>query len=466
MKRTALVALATLLSVACAMVLGASVALHPIAPFVLAAALGVAIAAVSSPFGLLIAFMGVLFTRPAEFFPALSVLSLAKVMSLGSLGYFVVVRLFTRDLRVAKTPHNFWLAWLVFAVIVSAQLGTDPGRSMGQITDAFVKILVLYFLILHLVASPRRAVQFTSSIVVFTAGLGAYALVMKVTGQATIEGSRAALVGFLGDPNDLAMTLLMGFPFAAERALRTKGGPRVFYGVCAFLLLAGIVSTQSRGGLLGLAAGGGIMLRDRVKNVLVVAPIVLCGLVGMIVLGGHADRQSGAVGEGHVDESAQGRLDAWGAGVRMLLHNPVSGVGYNRFAQNYERYALNPAIWGEHETHNAYIKCMSEVGLFGFIPFMALVLRSLYVTYRLRRAREHLTPRPAEDALVRAGMPCLVGFLVTTIFLSATWHWFLYIMLAQCAAWERIWLAEPREQQPSPTPEARGGALGRVRSEE
>jgi pimeloyl-ACP methyl ester carboxylesterase len=41
------------------------------------------------------------------------------------------------------------------------------------------------------------------------AGLGAYALHAKITGTATIEGSRAALVGYLGDPNDLAMTLLM-----------------------------------------------------------------------------------------------------------------------------------------------------------------------------------------------------------------------------------------------------------------
>ncbi len=441
---------ATALSLGLAVIFGASVAVHPVAPLVLAGTLGVIIAALSSPFGLLIAFMAVLFTRPAEFFPALSVLSLAKVMSLGSLTYFVVVRLFTRDASIAKTPHSRWLAWLVIAVIVSAQLGTDPGRSMQEITDAFVKILVLYFLIIHLVATPQRAVSFTSSIVVFTAGLGGYALVMKLTGQATIEGSRAALVGFLGDPNDLAMTLLMGFPFAAERALREHGKERLLFGVCTFLLLAGIISTQSRGGLLGLAACGGIMLRDRVKNIMVVAPIVLCGLLALVAAGGYADRQSGAVGESAVDESAQGRLDAWGAGMWMLVRNPATGVGYNRFAQNYERYAVNPALWGEHETHNAYIKCASEVGLFGLVPFMALVIRSVLVTLRLRRARESLERTDAQDALLRAALPSLAGFLMTTIFLSATWHWFLYIMLAQCAAWERIWLCDSAPLDPSP----------------
>ena len=73
-----------------------------------------------------------------------------------------------------------------------------------------------------------------------------------VTGAVAVEGSRAAFVGLLGDPNDLALILLSFAPFALEAALCNQGKTRFRFGFVYAVLVIGVLTTQSRGGLLGI----------------------------------------------------------------------------------------------------------------------------------------------------------------------------------------------------------------------
>jgi hypothetical protein len=87
---------------------------------------------------------------------------------------------------------------LTGAVLLSSLVGSDRPASMATFTDVYVKIMILYVLILNLVDSTKKISLFYVVIVSACAGLGAYALHAKITGTATIEGSRAALVGHSG----------------------------------------------------------------------------------------------------------------------------------------------------------------------------------------------------------------------------------------------------------------------------
>jgi hypothetical protein len=76
------------------------------------------------------------------------------------------------------------------------------------------------------VNTPGRAAATLTTLGAVGAALGAYALHAKLTGTAQIEGSRAGFVGLLGDPNDLALVLLMGMPFLASAFMMTRGSRR------------------------------------------------------------------------------------------------------------------------------------------------------------------------------------------------------------------------------------------------
>lgn len=433
---------------------------HPLAPLGLLVGVVGAAALFRSGFTLLCGFVAVLFLRPAEIVPALAAARPAMVLASMSVVMLVGLRLVSRDGRWPRSPHTPLMAALTLAVLASSVFGTTPAQSMATFQEVFVKIVLLYVLILALVDSPDRAAAMQVVIASSCTVLGVYALYLKESGGAMVEGSRAGFVGLLGDPNDLALSLLMAFPFLVEATRVTRGGKRAFFLLALVAVLAGILSTQSRGGLLGVGGAFWLLARHWIPSV--PRRLVILGLVGALAftVAGVSKRQSGGAGTEGIDESAQGRLDAWKAGGRMLMRRPVLGVGFSAFQDNYASYASGAVIWGKHEAHNSFVKAAAETGFAGLVPFVLLAGRSLLVGARLmsrpRRAdRDEGLSGAAADAL----LPTLVAFFVSAFFLSQCWNWFTYILIALAAAYERTWLAQPVPQRPNTHAASHPGTL-------
>jgi len=422
---------------------------HPLAPA--GAVIGVTLAlwTFASPFRALLGFMLMLLLRPADIVPQLAVLQPAKMFALGALGLWAIEKMVKQDVSWPRSKLDPYFVWLTAALLASSFVGTDPGTSIALFQDVFVKIIILYVLILNLVTTPGRAATALTTIAAACAALGVYALQAKVTGQATIEGSRAGFVGLIGDPNDLALCLLMGMPFLASAVMETRGRQRWIFGLLLAAVVAGIVSTQSRGGFLGMGAAAFILLREKVKSRAMQIGILAVGMAVLMAASGMSKRSSGG-GEGDgIDESAQGRLDAWKAGMRMVKSRPLLGVGYDRFADNYPIFVTDAVIWGKLEAHNSFVKAAAETGIVGFVPFMAMVVLSFQSAGRVRKRRQELTD-PLERAAAGSLFPTITAFFISAFFLSQCWSWFTFILLALIAATERSLPAAPVSQGAEP----------------
>ena len=424
-----------------AFVVGASaVALHPTAG--IGIALGIAAIAwvLSNSLNATLAFIMVLVLRPADHFPALASMQPAKLIGLIAILSLLITKLFHRDMRLSRAPLGKWLLALTAGVLLSSFMSTNQKASLDLFGDAFVKMLIMYGLLVHLVTTKEQSVRLNLVLGLCTAGLALLAIYVRMSGLATIEGNRAAIVGLLGDPNDLALVLVIYVPLFLELMLEDSGRRRLGWGLLLAILIAGIFMTVSRGGALALIAAVGFSLYDRGRLGLrvLLAPALVVVVIAMLVLAGWNDRESGAFRAGQLDQSAQGRLDTWSSGVRMTIHNPVFGVGFGQFPDNYESYVMSPVIWGEHDAHNSFIKAAAETGLAGFIPFMALVLLTFRIGYRRRKA-EVPEDSPIERAVRRSLFPSMVGFCVAAFFLSQCWSWFLFILFAQAATMYEIW---------------------------
>jgi O-antigen ligase len=425
---------------------GSLAVIHPLVPAGAVAGLTVLLWTFASPFRALLGFMLVLMLRPADMFPALAALNPARVFALVALGLWVVEKMVRQDLSWPKNPLDRWFVWLNVALIVSSFLGTDPGTSLAMYQDVFVKIIILYVLILNLVNTPGRSAITLTVIAAATTWLGVYAVQAKFSGAAQIEGSRAGFVGLLGDPNDLALVLLMAMPFLASAVMETKGRRiRWVFGLMLVAVVAGIVSTQSRGGFLGLGAASAILLREKVRSRAVQFTVLAVGMAALVAVSGMSGRSSGGADGDGIDESAQGRLDAWKAGLRMLKSRPHIGVGYDRFADNYPSYVVDAVNWGKLEAHNSFVKAFAETGLFGFTPFLAMVGLSFRSAKRTRDRRQELAD-PLERAAAGALFPTMVAYFTSAFFLSQCWTWFTYILLALVAATERSLPPKPVPQ--------------------
>lgn len=421
---------------------GATALVHPAAP--LAVVVGVILVGwvLASPYRALMGFMLVLMLRPTDLVPALAALQPAKMLALASLGLWTLDRLLRRDTTWPANPLDRHMIGLTVASLISAKLSFIPGDSMTFFQEVFVKVVILYVLMIALINTPARLLSTVQAIAGACTFLGGYALWAKATGTSQIEGSRSAFVGLLGDPNDLALVLLMSFPFLASAVMATKGGQRWRYGLLLAVVIGGIVSTQSRGGFLGMGAAGWILLGDRVKSRAIQVMVVVIGLGGLVAMSGMSKRSSGGADSDGIDESAQGRLDSWYAGFRMLKRRPLFGVGLAAFADVYPNFAADTVFWEKHEAHNTFVKAFSEVGLVGFIPFMGLVIHSFKSAKRARERRDAIAD-PLERAAAGALLPTLAGFFTSAFFLSQCWGWFTFILFALAGAAQAIAAALP-----------------------
>jgi O-antigen ligase len=424
-----------------AVAVGASAAaLHPMAGLGIAVGIAAIAWVLSNSLNATLAFIVVLILRPADHFPALASMQPAKLIGLVAILSLIITKLFHRDMRLSRAPHGKWLLALTGGVLLSSAMSTNPTASFDLFGDAFVKMLIMYGLLVHLVTTKSQSVRLNLVLGLCTAALALLAIYVRMSGLATIEGNRAAIVGLLGDPNDLALVLVIYVPLFIELMLADSGKRRLAWGLLLAILVAGIFMTVSRGGALALIAAVAFSFYDRGRlgfRVLL-APTLVAVVIAMLVLAGWNDRSSGAFRAGQLDESAQGRLDTWSSGVRMTLHNPFFGVGFGQFPDNYESYAMSPVIWGEHDAHNSFIKAAAETGLVGFVPFMALVLLTFRIGYRRRKA-EVPEDSSIERAVRRSLFPSMVGFCVAAFFLSQCWSWFLFILFAQAATMYEIW---------------------------
>jgi O-antigen ligase len=99
-------------------------------------------------------------------------------------------------------------------------------------------------------------------------------------------------------------------------------------------------------------------------------------------------------GQEERDSSAQSRIEIWNGGVKMLLNNPVFGVGPGNFYQNIGKYQpLHPG----RDAHNTFIRCAGELGFPGLIILLLILLNAARILLKLKQNFFMLPPDTGEE---------------------------------------------------------------------
>ncbi len=194
-------------------------------------------------------------------------------------------------------------------------------------------------------------------------------------------------------PNIVAGALAPLVPLAFAFAWMQQRKRRALALVIALLMASVIFLTQSRGALLGLALGFGVMLLWRVPRAgwLILIALLLGG--SFLILNPMRD-----VGALLFDDSAntvKGRIELWERALFILRDFPFTGIGLGAFESNvlvlYPLFENTPGEPIPH-AHNLYLQMGADYGVGGFIAFLALVTTTLGVgihnARRLRATRE------------------------------------------------------------------------------
>lgn len=369
-----------------------------------------------------ILYIMMIFIRPQEYVEAIKGWPLQYVAAILCIASIFLEGAFSFE-KLKRSPA-VWLL-VVFWLWISATWvfnGWAGGLWFNFLN--FMPVALTFFLIILTVDSFSKLRIMAWVLVSMALFLAIQAIIQYNTGQGL--GGVTALqtnydagmvrvrgVGLYADPNDMAINMV---PFAA---LLLPAFHRNFMsrswvpGILALIPLAvGIAFTTSRGAFLGLLAVGWFYMYKRVGKTL---SLVGAGLLLLVILA--APR----MGELNTQEdSARARLDHWSYGLALLRQNPVAGVGMGGFTEDYYRTA-----------HNSFILVIAECGLVGGLLWVAIFLAA-YRDIRLTRVLSRAPPwlDPALNALQGA----IIGWLVCAMFLSQTYKFTSFILVAMVVA--------------------------------
>ncbi|MBY0246078.1 MAG: O-antigen ligase family protein [Nitrospiraceae bacterium] len=385
-------------------------------------------------YGLLL-FFALDYIRPGSYVPAMNALHLNSIVPLLVFLGSLVSKGQVKVSEVLSSVNARWIMFLLVLIVLSG-LTCDVKIYALDVFEKVVGYSIIFFII------RKEVYSFDRMNGVFTA----LVLVHLVIGALTPDlfsgdGERHYIAsgGFLGDGNDFALSVNIAIPLCLFLMQSAQGFTRkVFFAGALTVLIFGVVATQSRGGILALASVGlyywsrserkllgGIGLAVVVMFVFIVAPPQFFDRMGTMT-------QTGEEMEG----SAQGRLLAWGAGVRMAMDHPLLGVGPGHYPVKYgaeykpEGYGLNEIPW--QTAHSSYFLLLGELGIPGLIFLLGIIGSNLAAGERtLRKIRPQLMKDDlGGQNLVVALNASLIAFMVGGAFLSGAYYPHIYVLAA------------------------------------
>jgi probable O-glycosylation ligase (exosortase A-associated) len=387
--------------------------------------------------------------RLHEAFVFLMPLKIPKLLALGSLLGIAWHLFISKQLKPHwSSTHTMFVVWFVWLTVCTFT-ATNRGIAIEYWSGVLVKVLIMVLAISWWITRFAHFSYMRIGIMISGVSISLVALSNKMNGIGLVEGTRVTisreLRSQLGDPNDLSLVLMFPVSFLAAEMFSAQNNKfrRLFAAVGLVLAISGIIATQSRGGLLGIAAILSFFLYQKVKNPVVVGAFAAVGMLVLMLFAGISDRASGGASEEGVDASAMGRIYAWQAAINMAIADPLTGVGINNFFVNY--YFYSPHWDGKnHAVHSTWFQVLGETGMVGlciFLLVIASVYRSLNRINMLNKLQQNDEVSVNANAL-KAG---LIGFMVAGTFLTQAFTWPLYIILALTIALERITVLSNKE---------------------
>ncbi|MCG9554461.1 O-antigen ligase family protein [Vibrio sp. Isolate31] len=392
-------------------------------------------------FWLVLLFVVFSFFRIHEAIPQLYSLKIPLMLSISALSALLWHAFISKELKIFWHPCLNWLAIFWVLVFIGITFASNRPIALAEFKGVYWKIIVMTLAIVWLVNSAEYLVKTSTAIICAGSLVAGIAINNSIHGIGLVEGSRVTIGrdfgSMLGDPNDLSLVLMFPLAFAISQVV-TTGIPlskRIISVGVTVLLLAAVIATQSRGGLLGSLAVIGIFAFKVIRSKLLLITLGAIGSIGLYFVAGISDRASGGAAEQGVDESAMGRIYAWEAAFKMALDNPLTGVGLDNFFSNYFFYSSH---WDglNHAVHSTWFGVLAETGFLGLTIFLILIT-SLIKTIRstLKQLSETTnTVDPNLNAAAYAVYAGLIGTIVSGTFLTQGFNWPIYILSALVVA--------------------------------
>ncbi|HEY1456315.1 MAG TPA: O-antigen ligase family protein [Candidatus Dormibacteraeota bacterium] len=279
-------------------------------------------------------------------------------------------------------PDPTWLgipiALLLLAGLVGIAVSPDRLGAIGIYRAYFIEPVLLFYAAVDLFRNPDdfRVVLagFAVGATVFAVmNLGAWVIALATRVDIDLGNAPKALYS---SPNSVALYLEPPITLAAGFALYSgTRRDRVVALVCLPILLASMVATLSRGGLLTLAVLGvvGVLTLRSARLKLVILGALAIAAISILQIPQVSKRLAHQFDPSYPYNTFEGRLQIWSDTLHMLRDHPILGAGLRGYQAVMKPYVTTARHIPELYPHNILLDMWSGLGLLGLAVFVVLV---------------------------------------------------------------------------------------------
>lgn len=373
------------------------------------------------------AYVGVLlfsivyFGRPEDWIPGAAKFPFAKIT--GALA--IIAFILSAGARSRRLPKEMWLLVALFAqLLIAIPFSTWRGGSFEVVVFVFSKIVLITLVLVQCITTLKRL---HSLILIHSLAVCAVSLasLFAPDNRANMGRLTGAVGGIFGNPNDLAASITLVFPFVLVFLVLAKNPLMKVLWISTIPLLGyTLVKTYSRGGFLSMIVVivSCLYFLTKKQNRTIVTFATSMLLVGAIAVATtrYQDRIASIVNP-TLDETGSylARNDLLLRSIEVAVTHPVFGIGPGQFPQ------YSNAHW--HAAHNSYTEFAAEAGLPAGILFVWMLAHSFIKLLRFRRQKNTSRETKLFAGALAASM---TGFFLTLFFSSVEYLFFPYFLVA------------------------------------
>ncbi len=386
----------------------------------------------------------VLYFRPYELFPVLSSLSsIAFILAIATLLIYLPTQLSSEGSLTILSTEVKCILFITFWALLTMPVAKSPGMAWETFNDSFNKVVLMFIVMVNTLRTPARLKGLMWLSIAVGVMLSFQAVELYRAGNFAVEGYRVSVQygGMFGNPNDLAMHLVIVTPLAFALGMAAKKLPaRLLYFGTTILLVIGNMVTQSRGAFLALIAVAAVLVwklgkKQRFKVTLI---SVVVGILFIAAAPGDYGIRVLSIFIPSLDPvgSSDQRKELLQLSLIVTARNPW-GIGLGNF----------PIVGIKNlQTHNSYTQVSSELGLLClacYLVFIVSPLRKLAAIERRLFADEDTNWLYYMAIGVQAS---IVAYMVASFFGAVAYNWFVYYPIAYAVCLRRIYRADLLEK--------------------
>ena len=323
-----------------------------------------------------------IFTIPCEnIFTLGSLGSISRLIGLITAAVWGISILVQKKVRVFSTFH--FLAFSFFLFSVASIFWTVDHELTFARAITFIQMAIQIWMLWDLLTTERL---YRFALLAFI--LGTYVIIIDTignffSGQIISEWDYGRYSGGGQNAVELALILSLCFPIAWYLAITEKSDRigKIIKIICySFIPSAffAIILTASRTAILTVLPGiffilGSLNRMKRFHRSMIFIFAIILLFVGQSIIPQETLERLSTFGTSISSGDLGGRTDLWRGSIQIFIDHPLLGIGSGSTASSLQLGAV---------AHNTFLSILSELGLFGFIIFICMIISLVFLAIK------------------------------------------------------------------------------------